>query len=152
MYKKSAACSLSLLALALAVGGCAHNAQSRVKQGEISQTMDMETIKKNYLEVVGIGAADPKITNSTQRKATSRNAAVVDAQYRLLSMTKGLKIQGGITVEKAVETDSKLQIIIDAEIKGAEEVKYEWTGDDGCVVTMRLDKRRLAKMMGVQFE
>jgi hypothetical protein len=51
-----------------------------------------------------------------------------------------------------METDSKLQSIIDAEIKGAEEVKYEWTGDDGCVVTMRLDKRRLAKMMGVQFE
>ena len=102
--------------------------------------------------MVGIGAADSILTNLTQRKATSRNAAVVDGQYRLFSMVKGLKLVGGITVEKAVETDSKLQTIIDAEIKGAEEVKYEWTNDDGCVVTMRLDKKRLERLMGVQFE
>jgi hypothetical protein len=57
-----------------------------------------------------------------------------------------------MTVERAIETDSKLQTVIDAEIKGAEEVKLEWTSDDGCIVTMRLDKNRLEKMMGVKFE
>lgn len=146
--------TMSLLTVSLMVlaAGCATTAKSRVKNGEISQTIDMDSVKKNYLEVVGIGAADSKLTNSTQRKATSRNAAVVDAQYRLLSMIKGLHLTGGITVEKAIETDSKLQTTIDQEIKGAEEVKYEWTSDDGCLVTMRLDKKRLEKMMGVKFE
>ncbi len=27
--------------------------------------------------------------------------------------------------------------------KGAEVIKTEWTNDDGCVVTLRLDKKRL---------
>ena len=57
-----------------------------------------------------------------------------------------------VSFEKAIETDSKLQTILDAEIKGAEEVKLEWTSDEGCVSTMRLDKTRLEKMMGVKFE
>jgi hypothetical protein len=83
--------------MALAVAGCGSGAKSRVKNGEIAQTIDMESVKKKYLEVVGIGAADSRLTNATQRKATSRNAAVVDAQYRLLSMVKGLRLSGGIT-------------------------------------------------------
>ena len=146
---------LSLIGLAaFSLSACAGGkAMSRVdKKGEMSKTMDMESVQKKYLQVVGIGAANAAMTNATQRKATSRNAAVVDAQYRLLSMVKGLKVTGGITVEKAIETDSKLQTVIDAEIKGAEELKYEWTNDDGCVVTMRLDRTRLEKMMGVKFE
>jgi hypothetical protein len=136
----------------LVVSGCSSGPSSRVKKGEMQATMDMESIRKNFIEVVGIGAADPALTNATQKKATSRNAAVVDGQYRLLSMVKGLRLSGGITVEKAIETDSKMQTLVDAEIKGAEEVKYEWTKDDGCVVTMRLDKKRLERLMGVQFE
>lgn len=152
MQSRAASYLILIGLLSLAVAGCSNKAQSRVKQGEIAQTMDMDPTQKKYLEVIGIGAADVALTNSTQKKATSRNAAVVDAQYRLLSMVKGLRLVGGITVEKAVETDSKLQTIIDAEIKGAEEVKYEWTNDDGCLVTMRLDKKRLEKMMGVRFE
>ncbi len=137
---------------AISFAGCAGKAKARVEKGEMSETMDLEPTKKKYLEVVGIGGADQTLTNSTQRKATSRNAAVVDGQYRLLSMVKGLRLVGGITVEKAIETDSKMQTTVDAELKAAEEVKYEWTKDDGCVVTMRLDKSRLAKMMGVEFE
>ena len=152
MFEKRIISYLAAAAFAVNFAGCAHKAESRVKKGEIAQTMDMEQNKKKYLEVVGIGAADQTMTISTQRKATSRNAAVVDGQYRLLSMVKGLRVAGGITVEKAMETDSKLQTAIDAELKGAEEVKYEWTGDDGCVVTLRLDKTRLEKLMGVQFE
>lgn len=147
---------LSLLtvgSLMIVSTGCAgKKAAAKVKKGEIAETVDLDSIRKNFLEVVGIGAADKNLTNATQKKATSRNAAVVDAQYRLLSMVKGLRLSGGITVEKAIETDSKLQTVIDAELKGAEEVKLEWTSDDGCLVTMRLDKKRLEKMMGVQFE
>jgi hypothetical protein len=114
--------------------------------------MDEQMNSKKYLEAIGIGAADAAMTNQTQRMATSRNAAVVAAQHEMLSSIKGTRLQGGITVQKAVETDSKLQSTIDEVIKGAEIVKSEWTKDDGCVVTIRLDKNRLQRMMGVQFE
>jgi hypothetical protein len=143
---------LLVVSTGLLLVGCGGSNKSYVKKGELDKTLDQQAINKSYLEAVGIGAADSTLTNSTQRKATSRNAAVVAAQYEMLSMVKGLDLEGGIRVEKAVETDSVLQTKIDAAIKGAEIVKSEWTNDDGCVVTLRLDKKRLQDMMGVKFK
>ena len=74
------------------------------------------------------------------------------AQYEMLSMIKGVDLEGGIRVEKAIETDSVLQTKIDAAIKGAEIIKTEWTNDDGCVVTLRISKKRLQEMMNVKFK
>ncbi len=55
-------------------------------------------------------------------------------------------------VERAVTADSVLQSKLDAAIKGAEIVKTEWLNDDGCVVTLRLNRKRLEEMMGVKFK
>lgn len=136
----------------LLLAACGGSKNSYVKKGEMESTFNQEAIKKKYLESVGIGAADSALTNSTQRKATARNAAIVQAQYEMLSMVKGIEMEGGIRVERAIETDSVLQTKVDAAIKGAEIVKSEWLNDDGCVVTLRLDKRRLEEMMGVKFQ
>ncbi|MCB4757000.1 MAG: hypothetical protein LHV69_08270 [Elusimicrobia bacterium] len=136
---------------ALFLAGCGGK-KSYVKKGEIEKTLEQEAITKKYIESIGIGAADMKLENTTQRRATSRNAAVVAAQYEMLSMIKGIDLEGGIRVERAMETDSVLQTKIDAAIKGAEIIKSEWTNDDGCLVTLRLDKKRLQEMMGVKFK
>src|SRR5579862_5140260 len=98
--------------------GCSSN-KSYVKKGEIDKTIDQEAFHNSYIEAIGIGAADSKMTNTTQRRATSRDAAIVQAQYEMLSVIKGLTLQGGIVVEKAMETDSKLTTSIDQAIKGA---------------------------------
>jgi len=137
--------------IGLFTAGCGGKS-SYVKKGEIQQTLEQEAITKRYLESIGIGAADSALENMTQRRATSRNAAIVAAQYEMLSMVKGIELEGGIRVEKAVETDSVLQTKIDAAIKGAEIVKTEWTNDDGCVVTVRLARKRLEDLMGVRFK
>ena len=136
---------------ALLLAGCGGQ-KEYVKKGELSKTLEQEAVQKKVIESIGIGAADAKLENSTQRKATSRNAAIVAAQYEMLSMVKGVELEGGIRVEKAMETDSVLQTKTDAAIKGAEIVKTEWTNDDGCLVTLRLDKKRLQDMMGVKFK
>ena len=144
-----------MFATSLIIGllaGCGGGSKSYVKKGEIEKSLNQEAIQKNYIETIGIGAADASLNNSTQRKATSRNAAIVQSQYEMLSMIKGIELEGGIRVEKAMETDSVLQTKIDAAIKGAEIVKTEWTNDDGCVVTLRLDTKRLQDMMGVKFK
>ena len=65
---------------------------------------------------------------------------------------KGVTLEGGITVDRAMETDSSLETKIRQTIQGAEIVKSEFTADNGCVVTLRLPKRRLEQMMGVRFE
>ena len=132
---------LSILALAGLVG-CSSN-KSYVKRGEIDKTIAQQAESSRYIQALGIGAADATLTNSTQRRATSRDAAIVQAQYEMLSYVKGVQLEGGITVEKAMETDSKLESYLKQVIKGSEIVKNEWTNDDGCVVTLRLDKKKL---------
>lgn len=116
------------------------------KDGEIDREWVEEGITKNYVFSRGIGGADQKLENKTQKMATSRNAAIVGAQYNMLSLVKGVQLEGGITVEKAIETDSLLATNIDAAIKGAQVVRSEWTADDGCVVVLRLSKKALKEM------
>ncbi|MFA5975630.1 MAG: hypothetical protein WC859_05625 [Elusimicrobiota bacterium] len=122
--------------------GCSGK-KSFVKNGEIKQTIVQESEQKRYFETIGIGAADSTLKNTTQRRATSRDAAIVQAQYEMLSIVKGVQLEGGITVQKAMETDSNIETNLKEMIKGAEIIKSEWTNDDGCVVTLRLDKRKL---------
>src|SRR3989339_1156994 len=114
--------------------------------GEIEREWVEEGITKNYVFARGIGAAEQTLENKTQRMATSRNASIVNAQYNMLSIIKGVKLEGGITVEKAIETDSVLATSIDATIKGAQVVRSEWTADDGCVIIIRLGKKSLKDM------
>ena len=113
------------------------------KTGDIDREWVEEGITDNFVFARGIGAADQKMENKTQKMATSRNAAIVGAQYNMLSILKGVKLEGGITVEKAMETDSLLATNIDATIKGAQVVRSEWTADDGCVVVLRISKKAL---------
>lgn len=120
-----------------------------IKGGEIKRTITQEPASDDHIIAIGIGAADPNIENKTQKMALSRNAAVVAAQYEMLSIIKGVQLEGGITVEKAMETDSLLATKINAEIKGAEIVKSEWTADDGCIVTLKMPKNRL-KALGLK--
>jgi hypothetical protein len=142
MRQAAALCALLVLA------GC--GGKSYVKKGEIQQTIEQQSFQKAYIESIGIGAADSTLTNATQRRALSRDAAIVKAQYEMLSMIKGLQLTGGITVEQAMATDSNLQTSINSEIKAAEVVKSEWTNDDGCLVTLRLYKKRINELLNGQ--
>lgn len=137
-----------VLAIVVLVSGCASSPDKGTvsKKGEIEREWVEQGITSNYIFARGIGAADQKLENKTQKMATSRNAAIVNAQYNMLSVIKGVKLEGGITVEKAIETDSLLATSIDAAIKGAQVVRSEWTADDGCVVVLRLSKKALREM------
>lgn len=136
-----------LMAAAL-MAGCATSPDAGTvsKSGDIQREWVEEGVTDNFIFARGIGAADQALDNKTQKMATSRNAAIVNGQYNMLSLVKGVKLEGGITVEKAMETDSMLATSIDATIKGAQVVRSEWTADDGCVVILRLSKKSLKDM------
>ncbi len=135
----------------LALVGCGGGSKA-LKSGELRQTIEPPAQRGEWVEAMGIGAADPNLPSATQRKATSRNAAIVDAQYQLVAKLKGVRVEGGITIEKAMETDSKIRASVDDVVKGAEVTKIEWTNDDGCVVTVRLNKKSIEKELGLKFE
>ena len=142
---------VGILAGAAAFSGCG-GVQSRVKEGKVETTIDQYANRRTHLEAIGIGASDSTLATDTQRKALSRDAAIVKAQYELLSMVKGVQLEGGITVDRAIETDSSLETRIKETIRGAEIVRSEFTADNGCVVTLSLPKSRLERMMGVRFQ
>ena len=150
MMKAIVAGCLAVVAIVY-LAGCGPSSQY-LQDGKLKQTIDDVNTNDKYVIGMGIGAAPKDSTDATQRKASSRNAAIVAAQYELVSRLKGVKIEGGVTVEKAMETDSKIKATVDDTIRGAEIVKTEWTSDDGCIVTLRLDKQGLAKQLGVKFE
>src|SRR5579864_5734870 len=110
---------------AVALSGCGGN-KSYVKHGEVQKTIDQQPVASRYIDTIGIGAADSTLTNTTQRRATSRDAAIVQAQYEMLSMVKGIELDGGITVQKAMETNSQLETTVKDTIRGAEIIKSEW--------------------------
>lgn len=140
----------TMLAITLvAAAGCG-GGSAALKNGELKQTIDVQNQDSDYLEAMGIGAADPNLPTATQRKATSRNAAVVDAQYQLVAKIKGVQVEGGITIEKAMETNSKITASVNNMVKGIEPTKMEWTNDDGCVVTMRISKKLVEKELGLK--
>lgn len=130
--------------LAIAVTACACSGpRSRLEDGRVKQTLDQRMDRRAFIEAIGIGASDPALPTETQRKALSRDAAIVKAQYELLSMVKGVTLEGGITVKQAMEADSKLEARVHDTLRGAEVIKSEFTSDGGCVVTLRLPRRRL---------
>ena len=131
---------------------CHGGVSSRVHKGTVDTVINQKPDRGGYIEAIGIGASDPSMTSDTQRKALARDAAIVKAQYELLSMIKGVTLEGGVTVSRAIEIDSKLEARVNDAIKGAEILKTEFTSDNGCVVTMRLPKARLEQMMGVKFQ
>ena len=130
---------------ALLAAGCSSSPDKSTvsKTGEVEREWVEEGVTKNYVFARGLGAADQTLENKTQRMATSRNASIVNGQYNMLSFVKGVGLEGGITVEKAIETDSVLATKLNAVIKGAQVVRTEWTADDGCVVVLRLPKKVL---------
>jgi hypothetical protein len=141
---------LALAALAVIVAGCG-TIKNRVKDGKIESTLDQSPNRSRYVEAIGIGASDPSLPTDTQRKALARDAAIVKAQYEMLSMVKGVTLEGGVTVQRAIETDSDLRTKLVETIRGAEILKSEFTADNGCVVTLRLPKSRLENLMGADF-
>ncbi len=138
-------------ALCLMLAACG-GVESRVKKGEMKQTMEQESVGGNYIESIGIGGADPSLPNQTQRRSLSRDAAIVKAQFEMLSMIKKVEVEGGTTVQDAIAKDSLLESRLKETLSGAEIIKTEWTNDDGCVVTMRIPKKRLESLMGIKFK
>jgi len=132
---------------AIAMTGCS-GVVSRVHKGRVGDVIDQKPDRRGFIETIGIGASEPTLPTETQRKALSRDAAIVKAQYELLSMVKGVELEGGITVSQAMEKDSLLAARVKNSIRGAEVIKSEFTSDGGCVVTLRLPKYKLEEGLG----
>ena len=85
--RRGAGWALAAVALAVVAAGCG---KSYVKKGKVLDVIDQAPEKRRYIEAIGIGAADQELASQTQRRSLSRDAAIVKAQYEMLSMVKGV--------------------------------------------------------------
>jgi hypothetical protein len=138
-----------LLILAAALASACAGVSPRLKNGQVPDVLNERPDRSAYFEAIGIGASDPTLPTETQRRALARDAAIVKAQYELLSMVKGVELEGGYKISRAISVDSSLESKVDASIRGAEVLKSEFTKDGGCVVTLRLPKSELAADTGL---
>jgi len=143
---------MTAFALIVMVGISGCGKKGIVRDGEVSDVIEQDSIKRKYFEALGIAAADPKLPTSTQRRALSRDAAIIKAHNELLTMIKGANLESGQTVDMSVMGEQKMVETLNHMVKGAEIIKTEFTGDDGAVVTIRLPRKRAAKMLGVKFK
>lgn len=133
---------------ALTLGGCS-SVRTRLAHGKVPDVINEKPERGAYFEAIGIGAGDSTLTNETQRRSLARDAAIVKAQYELLSLIKGVELDGGYTVSRAISMDSNLATRVHSSIRGARVLKSEFTDDGGCVVTVRLPKEELRRETGL---
>lgn len=135
-------------AAVLLAAGCS-SVRTRLADGKVPDVINEKPERGSYYEAIGIGAGDPALATATQRRSLARDAAIVKAQYELLSLIKGVELDGGYTVSRAISVDSKLATRVHDSIKGARVLKSEFTDDGGCVVTVRLPKEELRRETGL---
>jgi hypothetical protein len=86
--------------------------------------------RSGTIDVVGIGQPDPSITNKTQRRAMTREAALAEAQAKMLSILQADSSGSAADPEKL-----KVGILL-----GAYVVKIRWAHDGSCRLTLRMKK------------
>lgn len=139
---------LMAAAAVLLAAGCS-SVRTRLADGKVPDVINEKPERGSYYEAIGIGAGDPALPTVTQRRSLARDAAIVKAQYELLSMIKGVELDGGYTVSRAISVDSKLATRVHDSVRGARVLKSEFTDDGGCVVTVRLPKEELRRETGL---
>ena len=130
---------------ALGFSGCDKD-KNALSKGAIrdiwSQASDTQSIRTR-----GIGAVPQGTLGFTERRGLARNAALVAARYEMLQVIKGLRVTGGLTVGKLMQTHGEIKEVADRIVAGSEEEQVEWAKDDGCVVLLRLDRDKVEKIV-----
>ncbi|MEE8425101.1 MAG: hypothetical protein V3S11_04700 [Elusimicrobiota bacterium] len=104
-----------------------------------------------FLQVSGTAAPDPKTSSVTQQIALSRDEALADARRRLRRYIAALPLGGGMTAGLRMKKSKEFRRSVEQMIRSAAIVSTEWDDDGTAVVLIRVDKRRINKILGAQF-
>lgn len=138
---------LGVVLLVLAASGCA--GVPRATQNGVLKNFWAKISTEDLIRTRGVGVAPTKIAGMTltARRGTSRIAALSAARYELLSVIKGVRLSGGVTISQLMEKDSLVRELADDVVFGGEEVLTEWTKDGGCVTTLELRRSTVERLI-----
>lgn len=142
---KNATMMVAVLGVLLGLSGCKDDKRA-LSKGAIKDVWTQAS-DSEFLYTRGIGVAPEGARSQTHRRGLARNAALSSARYELLSIIKGLKMEGGLTIGALMQTKGEIREIANRVIAGAEEAQTEFTLDDGCVVLLRLERSKVEKIL-----
>ncbi len=134
----------ALAVIILLASGCA-SVPSSLESGHLKD--DLENIStRRYVRVRGIAVAPDDVSDTTRRRAASRQAALALARKELLGVVGGLRVTGRVLVGDAMLIDQRLKEEVDSLVAAAEVAKTEWAADDSCVVVLQIRRREVEKL------
>lgn len=120
-------------------GGLIKNPDRAVMEGWIDD---------NTFIMAGMGAAPAEETDPFVRKAMAKEAAIIDAQVKIIEKFVGAKVKGAAGVNNFRLTGFAAAKEIEGAIKGASiyEDRVEWDREtQDCVAVVKVEARRLKK-------
>ncbi|MBI4668750.1 MAG: hypothetical protein HY747_06130 [Elusimicrobia bacterium] len=104
---------------------------------------------KTHISATAVGLPPEYAKTGTQKKSLARDAAIAEAQLRLLLYVQEFD-KGGKPLSELIKTDKKLELKTKGALSRAEIIKTEWKQDGTAVVTLRLAKKYLKKIRGLK--
>ena len=133
--------AVMLLALACA---CARQAPVRVPEGPPPPPAAGKVLRSGgFLEATARGFPDPMAGEQTQRRSTSRDAAIFEARRLLVGFVKKMKAPYGGTVGRRAERDGLYAQRLNTWAEGAPVTQTRWDDDDSAVATVTAEESAL---------
>jgi hypothetical protein len=95
------------------------------------------------IEAQGFGKPEKDAVSEAQKKYESHEAAVIDAQGKLLILLEGRRFKAAGPASKPLRGDAALTEKVKGALRGATEVSAQWDDALNCVVILRVDPKTL---------
>ncbi|MBI4349277.1 MAG: hypothetical protein HY553_20735 [Elusimicrobia bacterium] len=103
----------------------------------------------SYLQASGVGKPDPLADGKTQRRSTSRDAAILDARGRLIDYLKRIMIAEGVSAGERATEDEGWRRRLDQAATGIEVTETRWDDADTAVVVLRVERASVERALGL---
>lgn len=138
--------TMAIVSLVFVLTGCAHENRFMTKDGDLRDGWTSGSDRK-YVRTVGLGVSPDKVKSTTRRRGMARNAALVSARTEMIALLRGVRIKGHVEVSGLAQQRDGLRELVDAVLSQAEEESVQFTADDGAIVVLRLERRKVQKML-----
>lgn len=102
-----------------------------------------------FFLVSAAGAPDAKAKSTTQRRSTSRDAAILEARAKLFDYLRRIMIGKGVSVGERATEDEAWRKKLEAAMSGVEVAETRWDEDDRAAVVLRAEKAAVEHALGL---
>lgn len=136
---------LMMMVLFVFAWGCAGTMTSWIKKGDVYKTEGW--LDGNTYQVHGIGVAPENITNKIQRRALSKEAALMDAQEQVIESMHGYMLKGKSEADMNQLKSSTVYKEVGAMAKGGRIVQVTFGENDEADLVYQVSQKGLKKKM-----